>query len=236
MTVEFETGASPGTGSEKKSDAARMADTASSEVSHVGAAAAEGAKQVAGEASVQTKAVVGQAKQQIDSLLSQSREEVRQQAETRSAQAASGLRNLSEQVAALADGRSDSAGSLPRYLEDAQEQVRKLATRLEQDGPQGVMDDMTRFARRRPGLFLAGAVGAGFLVGRLVRASSGQSDQSSSQFRTPQYSSPQYSTTPRPSAAMTAGPVVTTSPEDAGMVGTSTSMPSAVPPDPGMLP
>ena len=39
-------------------------------------------------------------------------------------------------------------------------------------GPQGVMDDVSAFARRRPGIFIAGAVGVGFLVGRAVRATS----------------------------------------------------------------
>jgi len=30
--------------------------------------------------------------------------------------------------------------------------------------------DVKRFARRRPGMFLAGAMGAGFLMGRLLRS------------------------------------------------------------------
>ena len=46
----------------------------------------------------------------------------------------------------------------------------RLASRMEQGGAQGVVDDVTRFARRRPGAFLAGAAGVGFVVGRLVRA------------------------------------------------------------------
>jgi uncharacterized phage infection (PIP) family protein YhgE len=146
---------------------------AKAEVATVATTAAEGAKQVAGEATAQTKAVISQAKQQVDGLVTQTREEVRQQAEERSAQAADGLRRLSEQVAALAEGQPDNAGSLPRYLEEVQEHVLGLASRLEHGGPQGIVDDVSRFARRRPGLFLAGAVGAGFVVGRVVRASSG---------------------------------------------------------------
>ena len=55
-------------------------------------------------------------------------------------------------------------------LEGAERQVEGLASRLEQRGPQGLMDDVTRFARRRPGVFLSGAVAAGFVVGRVVRA------------------------------------------------------------------
>ena len=177
MTIESQSGAATATISDDdKSSVARVAATAGSEASNVAATAAEGAKEIAGEATAQTQAVVSQAKQEVDSLITQTREEMRLQAESRSAQAAGGLRTLSEQVAALAEGRPDSAGSLPRYLEDAQEHVRNLASRLEQGGPQGIIDDVTRFARQRPGLFLAGALGAGFVVGRMVRASSAQSD------------------------------------------------------------
>jgi hypothetical protein len=176
MTVDTNNGTTSVTAGEEQSAVARQAETAGSEVSKVATTAAESAKEVAGEATAQTKAVVIQAKQQVEGLVSQTKSEVRQQAEDRSAQAASGLRTLSEQVAALADGRPDSAGQLPRYLEDVQEYVHGWASRLEQRGPQGVIDDMSRFARRRPGLFLAGAVGAGFVAGRLVRASSGQAE------------------------------------------------------------
>lgn len=176
MTIESQSGAATATiADDDKSSVARVAETAGSEASNVAATAAEGAKEIAGEATAQTKAVVSQAKQEVDSFITQAREEMRQQAESRSAQAAGGLRTLSEQVAALAEGRPDSAGSLPRYLEDAKEHVRSLASRLEEGGPQGAVDDITRFARRRPGLFLAGALGAGFVVGRLARASSAQS-------------------------------------------------------------
>ena len=37
-------------------------------------------------------------------------------------------------------------------------------------GPQGLLNDVTDFARRRPVVFLAAAVGTGFMVGRLARA------------------------------------------------------------------
>jgi hypothetical protein len=192
MTVESRSDEETATpASDEKLGVARTAEVAKAEVATVATTAADGAKEVAGEATAQTKAVISQAKQQVDELVTQTREEVRQQAEDRSARAASGLRRLSEQVAALADGQPDSAGPLPRYLEEAQEQVRGLASRLEQGGAQGIVDDVTRLARRRPGLFLAGAVGAGFVVGRVVRASTGQAP---STVPTPQTASRQLGT------------------------------------------
>ena len=43
-------------------------------------------------------------------------------------------------------------------------------SRLEDRGIEGVVDDVSRFARRRPGVFLLAAAGAGFVVGRFVRS------------------------------------------------------------------
>ena len=80
------------------------------------------------------------------------------------------MRTLSDQVSALAEGRPDDAGPLAGYLDDAQVRVSSIADRLEQGGPQGLLDDVTAFARRRPIVFLAAAGAAGFLAGRLARA------------------------------------------------------------------
>jgi hypothetical protein len=125
---------------------------------------------VAGEASTQAKAVAGEAKQQLDRLISEGRDEVRQQAGQRTEQAAGQLRTLSEQFTALVQGRPEAAGPLVGYASDLEGHLRRLASRMEQGGPEGVIDDVAGFARRRPGVFLAGAAGIGFVVGRLVRA------------------------------------------------------------------
>jgi hypothetical protein len=125
---------------------------------------------VTAQVAEQAGAVASQARQQFDQLVGQAGEEVRQQARERSDQAASGLRTLSQQLTALAEGRPEGAGVLVGYLQDAGYQARNWASRLEQRGPQGVIDDVSSFARRRPGLFLAGAATIGFLVGRAVRA------------------------------------------------------------------
>ncbi len=84
--------------------------------------------------------------------------------------AAAGLQSLSGQLSALRDGRPEDAGALTDYLSEAEQRVSGLADRLQSGGAQGAVDDLSRFARRRPGLFLAGAVGLGFLVGRLARS------------------------------------------------------------------
>ena len=170
MTVQHDhTGSATGNTADQ-STAGGVADTARNEASNVASTAAGGAREVAGEAGAQAKAVAGEARQQLDRLISQGRDEVRQQAEQRSSQAAGQLRTLSEQFSALVQGRPEAAGPLVGYASDLQTQIRRLASRMEQGGAQGVVEDVTRFARRRPGAFLAGAAGVGFVVGRLVRA------------------------------------------------------------------
>ena len=124
---------------------------ARNEASNVASTAAGGAREVADEAGAQAKAVAGEAKQQLDRLISQGRDEVRQQAEQRSSQAAGQLRTLSEQFSALVQGRPEAAGPLVGYASDLQSQLRRLATRMEQGGPQGVIEDVTRLRPAPPG-------------------------------------------------------------------------------------
>lgn len=149
---------------------AEVADRATAAAGDVAATATSGARDVAGEAATQARVVAGEAKRQVGNVIDQTRVELSKQADERTRQAAGGLRTLSDQVSALAAGRPDEAGPLAGYLEDAQSRVSTIADRLEQGGPQGLLDDVTDFARRRPIVFLAAAGAAGFVVGRLARA------------------------------------------------------------------
>jgi hypothetical protein len=54
------------------------------------------------------------------------------------------------------------------------------AERLESGGLEGVLRDVSSYARRRPGMFLLSAAGVGFLAGRLTRAARAGSDGGSS--------------------------------------------------------
>lgn len=174
----------------EQSKPTRLAEVATSEAAEVATTAAESVRDVVEEASAQVKSVATQTRQQIDELVGKSRDELRLQAEQRGSQAAGQLRTLSEQITALTEGRPESAGPLVGYLGDIEGQVRQLASRLEHGGAQGLVDDVSSFARRRPGLFLAAAVGAGFVAGRVARATSanqrddGRAVGSSSSYRT----------------------------------------------------
>jgi hypothetical protein len=139
-------------------------------VGTIATSAMETGKETVSEAATQLKSVAAEAKDQVGRMSRQAADEFRQQADERSAQVSQGLRSLSSQLDALANGRVREAGSLVRYLQDGQSRITTLAERLEQRGAQGVLDDLGAFARRRPGLFLLCAAGAGLAVGRMVRA------------------------------------------------------------------
>ena len=67
--------------------------------------------------------------------------------------------------------------------QQAGERTNAVASWLEEREPGHVVDEITRFARQRPGAFLAAAAGAGFLVGRLgrgLKAATDESDDSAS--------------------------------------------------------
>jgi hypothetical protein len=147
-------------------------------VGSVASSAKDTAKETVSEAATQLRSVASEAKDQVGQFAQQAAEEFREQADGRSAQAAQGLRSLSSQMDALANGRVDQAGTLVRFVQDGQSRVTSLAERLEQRGAQGVIDDIGAFARRRPGLFLLCAAGAGLAVGRMVRANATASSSS----------------------------------------------------------
>jgi hypothetical protein len=89
---------------------------------------------------------------------------------------------MSGSISALLEGRPDEAAQMRGYLQQAQSKIDGFASRLETAGPQGVFDDLSSFARRRPGAFLLTAGVAGFAIGRLARAGTAAAhDQQSSQ-------------------------------------------------------
>jgi len=158
------------TGGEQQSPVKEKAGMAAEQASATASTAADGAKQVAGEAGQQVKAVAGEAKNQVQQILGKTKDEVQQQADQRNRQAADGLRSMSTSINALLQGRPEEASQITSYLQQAQTKIDSFASQMEQRGPQGLLEDVTSFARRKPGMFLLGAIGAGFAIGRVVKA------------------------------------------------------------------
>lgn len=159
--------------------AKEMASAAASETSTVAHTAVDAGKDVAKEAKVQVAVVAGQAKDQMANVVNQAKSELKTQADTRAEQVAAGLQTFADQLGALTDGRPESAGHVGALVGDAQQRVQAYAQTIQTRGPQAVLDDLTQLARKRPMMFLFGAVAAGLAAGRLARATAAvHSDES----------------------------------------------------------
>jgi hypothetical protein len=73
----------------------------------------------------------------------------------------------------MASAGSGASGTAGRYVALAGDTLGDVADRLRSGDVESLVGDVQRFARRRPGVFLAAAAGAGFLTARLVRDTAG---------------------------------------------------------------
>lgn len=123
----------------------------------VAGAAREGAAEVIQETAAQGRHLYEKAK---DQAAGETGAQVRRMA--------AGLRRIADDLRHMSDeAKPDSpAASLVRQAAD---RGHLLADRLDRQGPGELMDEVKDFARRRPGLFLAGAALAGFAASRVGR-------------------------------------------------------------------
>lgn len=133
----------------------------------VAGTAAEGAKEVAVQAAQQAGEVKQQASEQARQLLGQAQSQVREQAESQTQRASSSLKDFGQQLRGLAEGQPKAGGIAENGVRQLAEKVEEFAERLDERGLDGTVEDLRRFARQKPGLFLLGATAAGFAIGRL---------------------------------------------------------------------
>jgi hypothetical protein len=140
------------------------------EAANLAGEAGDAGRRVAGVAKEETKAVGSEARRQARRLADQVGSEVRQQAATQQSRAAGGLRNIGDEFSHMADGSGSGSGFAADVAREAGQRVGAVAQWLDQRDPRDLLEEVKGFARRRPGVFLAIAVGAGVVVGRLTRA------------------------------------------------------------------
>ncbi|GHD51002.1 hypothetical protein [Streptomyces galbus] len=136
----------------------------------------EAAGQVATTAAQQAKTVADEVRHQAGSVVGDLRGRVMDEAEGQTKRAAGVLRQWAQDLADLADGAPGDtpARSLTAQLAD---RGHRAADYVDRHGVEGIVGDVQRFARRRPGLFLGGALVAGLVAGRLGK-SAGRAAQS----------------------------------------------------------
>lgn len=162
-------------------DAADEARDVASNAAERGSAVAQQAKDEARDVVETARARAGEVTEELSahgrSLLEQTTSQLEQQAQVAAQRAAGSFQKLGSEAQALAEGRPEEAPVLTEYawkLADgaygASDRLHQLATDVETRGLTGVLDDLSTYARRRPGAFLLGAAVVGFGIGRVVKA------------------------------------------------------------------
>ncbi len=151
-------GSTSGATATAKHEASGVKDAAQAEAGHVVETAKHEAANVASEATSQAKQVYSQTKQELT-----------EQAATQQQRVADGLRSIGEELNSLAHG-SENPGLATDLVRQASTRVSGASDWLSQRDPGSLVDEVKTFARRRPGVFIAGALIAGVVAGRLTRA------------------------------------------------------------------
>lgn len=105
--------------------------------------------------------LVGRAQSQAVSMIEQGKEA-----------AAGRIDTIAEALRCAADKlRDDQQQTAAQYARTAADQVERLTGYLHNARPNDMLDDVQRFARRRPEIFIGTALAAGFAIGRFLKAS-----------------------------------------------------------------
>ncbi|MGD8194571.1 hypothetical protein ACEXQB_008765 [Herbiconiux sp. P18] len=141
-----------------KGAAGDLKDTAAEQAGHVVGTVKDEAGNVAHEATSQAK-----------DLYQQTQAELKEQAGVQQQRVASGLRTLGDELGSMANG-SDSSGLAADLVRQVSERAGGAASWLDARDPGSLLAQVTSYARRKPGTFIAVAAVAGVVAGRLTRA------------------------------------------------------------------
>lgn len=139
--------------------------TAQQAASQATRAAGQAAGDIKDTAQEQVQRVGAEAKRQAHNVAADVRDRVGEQARTQNDKLVGTIRQTADQLDEMRGDRADSpAATVVARVADG---GRQLADYLDRNGPEGVLQEVQDFARRRPGAFLVTALAAGFVVGRL---------------------------------------------------------------------
>jgi hypothetical protein len=144
------------------------ADVVKSQATDLSHSSIQTGKHVADVAREQASGVAVEAGRQGRDLLHQAQGQLEEQAAQGQQRLANQLFSLSDELRSMADA-SDQGGMAASLASQAASRARNAGQWLDDRKPSQVADEMQSFARRRPAVFLALAVGAGLVAGRLTR-------------------------------------------------------------------
>jgi hypothetical protein len=149
-------------------DAAATTEVAKQQAADVADSATRAGAQVADTAKEQAGQVSAEVKHQAQQLLVQAQSELTEQATATQQRVSEGLHALAEELSGMARN-SEQDGVATDLARQAADKAREAAGWLADREPGSLLDEVRSFARRKPGTYLAIALGAGVLAGRLTR-------------------------------------------------------------------
>lgn len=150
---------------------------------------------------------MGEARSQARQLYTQTQRELRDQADVQQQRVASGLRSVSSELESMSEN-SQEQGVAADLVRQVAGRLSGAASWLGERDPASVLDEVKRYARRKPGTFIAVAAIAGVVVGRLTRALAANASDASDQAG-PSRVETAPASAPRPVAATTPAPAAT---------------------------
>ncbi|MFH9611137.1 hypothetical protein [Streptomyces sp. NPDC017448] len=158
--------------SSSRPDDGTTAQTARDKAGEGAGLVAAKAEDVAGTAREQAADVVGEATARAQDVLGELRSRLEEQARSQTQRLADNVRRWADDLHDMSRD-SDSDSSAVGAVKQIADRGHQAAARLEERGPDGLLSDLQDFARRRPGVFLAGAALAGFATARLAKGAKG---------------------------------------------------------------
>lgn len=137
-------------------------------VAEAASQAGDAGRETAREAKDRVRAVAHEAGGRAAGLADRTRTELRSQVESQQRHLAGGLRALGDELGQMGGGTQDP-GYASDLVQRAGDATGRVAQWFEEREPADVLHEVEGFARRRPGMFVLMAAGAGLLVGRFLR-------------------------------------------------------------------
>lgn len=160
---------SPAHHANQKPTPQQVADRSKAEAEQFKNQAASSGERVLDTAKEKAEDVKAEAAHQAQDLASQVREDLQKYLGPQQQRLAATVRSISDEINALSQGQQPQTNYVAGLLGNASGYVDTLATSIEQKDSQELLNDVRRFAARKPGIFLAAALGVGLLAGRATR-------------------------------------------------------------------
>jgi hypothetical protein len=161
--------AAPAGGAQDTTRARQVKDTTAQQAAQVKDQARGGARDVAGTARDEAAHVKDEAVGQARDLAASAKQEASAQLSTQQERLAGQSRTISEDLERISRGERPESDLVNQAVTMLSDRARRVTEQLESKEPADLIDDVRRFAARRPVAFLAIAAGIGAAAGRLTR-------------------------------------------------------------------